>query len=101
MASQTPNDDPLERLCLVLSQVPEGRVCSYGRLAVLAELGGARHSCQLLKRLPKGSSLPWFRIVNAQGKLADFSGAVLQRQQLEDEGVIFTAAGRIPKHYFL
>jgi methylated-DNA-protein-cysteine methyltransferase-like protein len=101
MTSQQHNDDPFERFCLVLSQIPEGRVCSYGRLAVLAELGGARHSCQLLKRLPKSSSLPWFRIVNAQGKLADFSGAVVQRQQLEDEGVIFTAAGRIPRSYFL
>jgi methylated-DNA-protein-cysteine methyltransferase-like protein len=101
MVSQQTNDDPFERFCLVLSQIPEGRVCSYGHLAMLAELGGARHSCQLLKRLPRGSSLPWFRIVNTQGKLADFSGAAVQRQQLENEGIIFTAAGRIPKHYFL
>lgn len=101
MTSQQLDADPFERFCLVLSQIPEGRVCSYGRLAILAELGGPRHSCQLLKRLPKDSVLPWFRIVNSQGKLADFSGAAVQRQQLEGEGIIFTAAGRIPKKYFL
>ncbi len=94
-------DDTLERFYLVLSQVPQGRVCSYGHLAVMAELSGPRQSCQLLRKLPKGSSLPWFRIVNAQGKLADFSGASRQRQLLEAEGIIFTASGRIPKHYFL
>jgi methylated-DNA-protein-cysteine methyltransferase related protein len=101
MTSPQLDADPFERFCLVLSQIPQGHVCSYGHLAALAELGGARHSCQLLKRLPKGSVLPWFRIVNSQGKLANFSGAALQRQQLEDEGIIFTAAGRIPKKYFL
>jgi methylated-DNA-protein-cysteine methyltransferase-like protein len=98
--SQTKKDEVFERFCLVLSQIPEGWVCSYGRLAVLSELGGARQSSRSLKQLPKGSSLPWFRIVNAQGKLADFSGAAFQRAQLEAEGIVFTAAGRIPKQYF-
>lgn len=93
-------DECLQRFYLVLSQVPEGRVCSYGRLAVMAELSGPRQSAQLLRRLPEGSNLPWYRIVNAQGKLADFAGAAKQRRLLEAEGIIFTAAGRIPKHYF-
>ncbi len=94
-------DDPFERFCLVLSKVPVGHVCSYGHLAVLAELSGPRHSCQLLKRLPKDSSLPWHRIVNAQGNIADFANAHKQRQLLASEGIVFTASGRIPKHYFL
>lgn len=94
-------DDPFERFCLVLSQLPAGRVCSYGRLAAMAELSGARHCCRLLHRLPKCSTLPRFRVVNAQGKLADFSGAAQQRHLLEAEGILFTPAGRIPKSYFL
>jgi methylated-DNA-protein-cysteine methyltransferase-like protein len=94
-------DDSFTRFCTVLSQIPEGRVCSYGHLAKMAELSGARQSCQLLRKLPEGSTLPWYRIVNAQGKLADFAGAIQQRHLLESEGVIFTSASRIPKHYFL
>ncbi|MFT6201644.1 MAG: hypothetical protein ACJAZJ_000827 [Candidatus Endobugula sp.] len=32
--------------------------------------------------------------------MADFSGVGLQREQLESEGIVFTAAGLIPKRYF-
>jgi len=84
----------------VLSQIPTGRVCSYGRLAALSGLNNPRQSARLLKRLPKESTLPWFRIVNAQGCLADFAGAAYQRSQLELEGIEFTASGRVPKSYF-
>ncbi len=94
-------DNAFDRFCLVLANIPQGKVCSYGHLAKLAELSGARHSSMMLRRLPKGSTLPWFRIVNAQGKLADFAGADKQRALLEEDGIAFTASGRIPKQYFL
>lgn len=95
-------DSTFERFCLVLSQIPKGRVCSYGHLAQLAELGGPRQSSRLLRKLPSDSMLlPWYRIVNAQGKVADFAGANRQRAFLEEEGVCFTDSGRIPKHYFI
>ena len=96
-----PQSEAFERFCLVLSQIPEGRVCSYGKLAQLSEIGGARQSCRFLRLLPKNSGLPWYRIVNAQGKLADFSNAQHQQQLLANEGVEFTAKGRIPKHYYI
>ena len=92
---------PLERCCFVLSTIPSGSVCSYGRLALLAELSGPRQSCQMLRRLPEGSTLPWHRVVNAQGKLADFNGAAVQKQRLEKEGIVFNSSGRIAKHYFI
>ena len=92
---------PFERFCLVLSQIPEGKVCSYGRLAELANLGNARQSCRWLRELPRGSELPWHRIVSAQGKLADFANAAKQRRLLESEGIIFTEKGRLPKQYYL
>lgn len=94
------SDAAFERFCWVLSQVPKGRVCSYGHLATLSELTNPRQSARLLKRLPQNSTLPWFRIVNAQGCLADFAGADKQRKKLESEGIVFTASGRVPKTYF-
>ena len=94
------NNRVFERFCLVLSQIPPGRVCSYSRLAELSELTNPRQSACLLKQLPQGSTLPWFRVINAQGCLADFANADLQRQKLIAEGIVFTASGRVPKSYF-
>ena len=100
-AVKVKNTEAVERFCLVLSRLPAGRVCSYGHLSRLAELGGARQTCRYLRMLPRGSGLPWYRIVNAQGKLADFPQARLQRRLLAAEGIEFTAKGRIPGHYYL
>lgn len=96
-----PVDEVFERFCLVLSKIPKGSVCSYGHLSVLAGLGGPRHTSRLLHRLPAGSRLPWHRIVNAQGKLANFSGADKQRHLLLAEGIMFSKSGIIPQRYFL
>ncbi|MEO0443700.1 MAG: MGMT family protein [Pseudomonadota bacterium] len=93
--------EPFERFCLVLSQVPHGKVCSYGRLAELAGLGSGRQTCRWLRQLPKDSELPWYRLVSAQGKLADFANALKQRKLLEAEGIEFTKSGRLPKHYYI
>ena len=92
---------PFERFCFVLGQLPVGRVCSYGRFAELADLGNARQTCRWLRKLPKGSRLPWYRIVSAQGKLADFAHTAKQRHLLEAEGIVFTDKGRVPKHYYI
>ncbi len=92
---------PFERFCLVLSQIPRGKVCSYGRLAELASLGNARQTCRWLRELPKDSELPWHRVVSAQGKLADFSNANKQRRLLEAEGIVVTDKGRFSKQYYI
>ena len=100
----TTNDDgfmPFERFCLVLAQLPKGKVCSYGRLAEMAVLGNARQTCRWLRELPVDSRLPWHRVVSAQGRLADFSNATKQRHLLEAEGIVFCDKGRLPAHYYM
>jgi len=85
-------DQPQQRFMLVLSQIPPGRVCSYGRLAELAGLGrGARLVARWLGQLPAGSRLPWHRVVNAQGRIslpADQPSHAEQLQRLQDEGIV-------------
>ncbi len=97
------NDEasPFERFCIVLTQLPKGKVCSYGRLAEMASLGNARQTCRWLRALPSDSQLPWHRVVSAQGKLAEFSNAAKQRRILEAEGVVFNDKGRLLKHYYI
>lgn len=75
----------------VLAAVPPGQVVSYGQLAALAGLGrAARWVGRCLAQLPPGSTLPWHRVVAADGRLslaADTSAGAEQRQRLAAEGI--------------
>ncbi|QIL88791.1 cysteine methyltransferase [Microbulbifer sp. SH-1] len=82
-------NDATSRICLALAQVPSGRVVTYGRLAELAGLPrAARLVGQTLRKLPKDTSLPWHRVLNAQGKISlPQPGAQRQIKRLEAEGI--------------
>jgi len=74
-------------------QIPKGRVSTYGKIAELCGLiGQARLVGYALHNLPRGSNVPWHRVINAQGKisLSDLDGlADLQKKLLRKEGVVF------------
>ena len=77
-------------------RIPKGRVASYGQVAAVAGLASAaRQVGYALHALPTGSTVPWHRVVNAQGaiSLRDHH-ALTQRMLLEREGVRFDARGR-------
>ena len=76
----------------IISLIPEGCVTTYGAIAKLADLPGrARHIGRIMRELPKETSLPWHRVINAAGTIAIRSGggASLQKQRLEQEGIHF------------
>lgn len=81
-----------EAVFLALSQVPIGRVVSYGQLARLAGFpGAARWVGSILRQLPPDSALAWHRVVNSRGEVAlpSCSPAYLeQKQRLEQEGIV-------------
>jgi methylated-DNA-protein-cysteine methyltransferase-like protein len=79
-------------------QVPRGRVTTYGAVAKI--LGGctAREVGYAMAATPKGSDVPWQRVINSQGKISphgDGYGTSIQRRLLEEEGIVFDAAGKI------
>lgn len=80
-----------EALYLVLAQIPEGKVVSYGELAEMAGLGrAARWVGRTLSQLPDGSRLPWHRVIAAGGRLSLAAGTASgaeQRARLRAEGV--------------
>ncbi|SDS75262.1 methylated-DNA-protein-cysteine methyltransferase related protein [Halopseudomonas xinjiangensis] len=88
---RTVSDPVKEAFWAALASIPHGRVCSYGTLARLAGLGrGARLAGRWLGQLPEGSSLPWHRVVNSQGRLslpADSPAGQEQFARLTEEGV--------------
>jgi methylated-DNA-protein-cysteine methyltransferase-like protein len=94
--------EPVERIWQVVAMIPTGRVASYGQIASLA--GMPRHARlvgRTLRELPKGSKLPWHRVVNASLKISQRPGSGSHREQkrrLLGEGVEFVGE-RIPKAY--
>lgn len=87
-ATSTPTE--AEQVYRIVSAIPPGRLCNYGKVAELAGLPGrSRWVGRLLSQLPKDSALPWFRVVNAQGRISfavDSPGYRRQLQYLIDEG---------------
>ena len=92
-----------ERIVATVRRVPAGAVATYGQIA--AEAGVPRRARlvgQVLKQLPRGSGVPWHRVVNARGELSLPVGSDArrrQRERLEREGIVF-GAGRIELERF-
>ena len=82
----------------VVSRIPRGRIATYGQVARLAGLPGqARLVGYALHALPARTSVPWQRVVNAQGAISTpLEHAAVQRRLLEVEGIRFDSRGRIP-----
>lgn len=80
-----------EAIWQIVSQIPAGRVASYGQVARLAGLPGhARWVGRVLSDLPADSGLPWHRVVNSQGLISlgmDSEAGRLQASRLAAEGV--------------
>jgi methylated-DNA-protein-cysteine methyltransferase related protein len=89
--------EPETQVLEILARIPEGRVMTYGSLALAAgKPGNARQVGELLFGLSTQTDLPWQRVINAQGKLSTYKVGTgeLQRALLEAEGVNFDANGR-------
>ena len=78
----------------IVSQIPCGRVTTYGLIATLA--GWPSHSRMVgrtLRYTPGASELPCHRVVNKEGRTAP--GWSRQRTLLEEEGVRFKPNGHV------
>ena len=77
-----------------IQRIPRGRVASYSQIAFIAGWPGrARLVAKVLGDVPpEYEGLAWFRVVNAQGKIAippDNPGHHQQIRLLQAEGVVF------------
>lgn len=84
----------------VVRQIPYGQVATYGQVADLAHLPGrARFVGYALYRVAPDADIPWHRVINAKGEISEspvrFGSDHLQRVLLEEEGVKFSASGKI------
>ncbi|MEJ2762730.1 MGMT family protein [Photobacterium sp. MCCC 1A19761] len=91
-------DDFAGQIYSQVHQIPLGKVSTYGDIAKFAGYPGYhRQVGRLLATLPEGSTLPWHRVVNAQGMISQ-QGHDLhrQRQRLLAEGIEVSETGKLP-----
>ena len=81
-----------QKIWNVVAAIPSGRVASYGQVAELAGIGrAARMIGQSLGRAPDRATLPWHRVLNAQGRISIPKSSRAHKEQirrLTSEGVI-------------
>jgi methylated-DNA-protein-cysteine methyltransferase-like protein len=84
--------------------IPAGKVASYGQIAALIPPPGGMDAKSYLAFGPRWvggamancpESVPWQRVVNAQGKISQRPGARRQHELLEGEGVEFDEHDKI------
>ena len=91
-------------------QIPPGKVSNYGRIAEMIpppnnmdpksyKAFGARWVGGAMAKCP--DDVPWWRVVNAQGKISARPSAPRQRELLEAESVIFDEREKIDLKTYL
>ena len=70
--SNTPTIDSFrQRVFHVVAAIPYGQVTTYGDIArLIGSPRAARQVGGVLKRLPEGSTLPWYRVINRHGEIS-------------------------------
>jgi methylated-DNA-protein-cysteine methyltransferase-like protein len=98
MDNQAPEEANLDqRIWMTVCAIPRGRIATYGDIAERAGLpGAARRVGAALRKLPRDSEVPWYRVVNASGRSSlppGSGGEDRQRTLLAAEGVLLGAGG--------
>lgn len=80
-----------QRILAAVKRIPRGRVSTYGDIAKVAGLPRrARLVGTVLRQTPASPRLPWFRVINAGGRISFPVGSDAydrQRSHLEAEGL--------------
>jgi len=82
-----------EKVIRIISNIPAGKVLSYGSIAVLAgNPRGARQVSWILSSMSGKYKLPWHRVINSMGKISlrDPFAREEQKARLESEGIVFS-----------
>jgi methylated-DNA-protein-cysteine methyltransferase-like protein len=85
-----------QKIWQTVQAIPYGKIASYGQIADLAGLPGrARLVGKALGKVPKngwrGEQVPWFRVVNSQGKISfpiENENFIRQKERLQDEQIV-------------
>jgi len=92
-----------QRIYATVSQIPRGKVATYGQVAEVTGGCTARMVGYALAALKAWMDVPWQRVINFKGKISPHGfgyGSALQRQLLVEEGVLFDEKNQIDLEVF-
>lgn len=98
------NQSIYERIWILVRMIPYGKVSTYGQIAAIDGKITPRQAGYALAAVPHENDIPWYRVVNSQGRIsrrADGKESEEQRLLLESEGVKFSTSGSIDLDKFL
>lgn len=81
--------DFTEQVLLIISQIPSGKVMTYGQIAAYAgNPRGARQVSRILHSMSEKHNLPWQRVINSKGGISLTGEAgFVQSEMLRQEGI--------------
>ncbi|HET6624748.1 MAG TPA: MGMT family protein [Nocardioidaceae bacterium] len=85
-------EEYVERVLSLVERIPRGRVMNYGAIAAVVGSGGPRQVGRVMALY--GGSVPWWRVVHADGGLAVCHDGEARAYHL-DEGTAFRASGAV------
>ena len=86
-----------ERVYKIVSEIPQGRVMTYGQIAEILGEGYTPRTVGFVMHAADTQNIPWQRVINSQGACSTGRMTVpvnLQQQILESEGIKFDERGR-------
>jgi methylated-DNA-protein-cysteine methyltransferase-like protein len=93
-----------ERVIAVISNIPFGKVMTYGQIAAYAgNPRGARQVSRILHSLSEKYDLPWHRVINSKGGISlTGEGGFMQGELLSREGInVIDKKIDLKKHLFI
>jgi methylated-DNA-protein-cysteine methyltransferase-like protein len=93
-----------ERVKRLISDIPQGRVATYGQIAACAgNHRAARQVAWLLHSSSQKDRLPWHRVINSRGGISLPAGGGLEEQRLllRAEGIRLDEKNRIDLSRYL
>lgn len=86
------DEEYVEQVLSIVERVPPGRVTTYGLIAETLRRGGPRQVGAVMAAY--GGSVPWWRVVRADGSLPD-SHLPVARQEYLAEGTPLRTSGSV------
>ena len=85
-----------EKVWALTTQIPRGRVATYGEIARRLQSKGYRAVGNALNKNPLAPAVPCHRVVGSDGSLTGFAGGLAKkRQMLLAEGVALRSGGKV------